>query len=474
MSGTDKNGDALKPVGKKGLDLVNGPVLRTVILLALPVILSHFLNLAIQLADTIMVGSLNKEALAALVMSNHLMMLLFGLGWGTGFATITFVSQRTGAEKHMLARRAASHALMFAVILGFLMSGIGNLFLPNLLTIFNSESEVTAYALMYADIMFDYMPFFFMIFMGISVMQGLGDTLTPLIIMACMNVVNIFLNYCLIFGHFGFPEMGIEGAAVGSVTARGLAATAILLTLISRKYRITLRAKDFKPYLSELWGILRLGVPNSLQSVLRNTNVLFLYRVLSWTYLPTVAQASLGVGFQCEALGFIPLIGLFIATGAMVGQNLGAGNPDRAEAASWAALKIAFVLMLVVATAFLTIPEWIVSNFTRDPHVISSGAMYLRINAITQIFQSFIVLVGTLRGAGDTISPLLGHFTGQWIIRLPLAYFLARYSGLEEWGVWLAMATSSAIECMIYFWLFRRGKWKTMSVVLDTAESAED
>jgi len=474
MGVTEKNTSPAESPRKNGLDLVNGPILRTVILLALPVIASHFLNLAIQLADALMVGALNKEALAALLMSNQLIMLLFGLGWGIGFATITYVSQRTGAEKPKLARRAAAHAIIFALVLGLIMSGLGNLFLPKMMAVFNAEPVVTEYAITYSDIMFDYMPFFFMIFMGISVMQGYGDTVTPLIIMACINVVNIFLNYCLIFGHFGFPEMGIAGAAYGSIIARGVGSAAMLIVLTSGKYRVTLRAADFKPYLSEFWGILRLGVPNSMQSMFRNVNVIFLYRILSMTISPTVAQASLGIGFQAEALGFIPLMGLFIANGAMVGQNLGAGKPDRAEAAAWASLKTAFVLMLVVAAAFLIFPEWIVSQFNKDSHVIASGAWYLRINAITQIFQSCFVLVGALRGAGDSLNPLAAHFTGQWIIRLPLAYFLVRYSGLEEWGLWLAMATSSAIEMTIYFWLFRRGKWKRIKLVTDSVESSGD
>jgi putative MATE family efflux protein len=329
---------------------------------------------------------------------------------------------------------------------------------------FNAESDVANLAVSYADIMFDYMPFFLLIFLSAAIMQGLGDTITPLIIMACTNAINIFLNYTLIFGMWGFPELGIQGAAIGSVVARAAGSLAIIAILISGRYRMILKLPDFRPYLSEFWSILRLGIPNSLQSILRNINVMLLYRILSITELPTVAQASLGVGFLSEAMAFIPLIGLFTATGAMVGQNIGAEQPDRAEQAAWVALRTALVLMTIACIVFLTIPESIIRLFNDDPAVISSGSWYLRINAITQIFQANFILVGVLRGAGDSIRPLLTHITGQWIIRLPLAYLLAKYSGLEEWGVWIAMATSSAIECMIYFWLFRRGYWKHIRI----------
>ena len=456
----------------KGLDLTGGPIMSTTVKLAIPVIISHLLNLAIGIADIIMVGALGKEALAALVMSNALLNLLFALGWGMCFAVITHVSQHTGAGRHARARRSASHAIMFAIALGFVMIVVGNLFLSELFRPFNAQPDVTEAALSYTGIVFDWMPFFFLIFLGGAIMQGLGDTLTPMIIMFFINVINILLNYALIFGAWGFPELGIAGAAVGTVTARGVGSLVGLLLLLSGAYRIVLRIPDFKPYLDEFWGILRLGIPNSLQSLLRNVNVILLYSILSLTYLPTVAQASLGVGFHAEAIAFIPLMGLFIATGTMVGQNLGAEKSERAEEASWASLKVAFVLMVIACLAFLLIPERIVSLFIRDPAVVSSGSWYLRINAITQIFQSCFVLVGCLRGAGDSIRPLSAHITGQWIIRLPLAYLLVRYSGLEEWGVWLAMATSSAIESTIYFWLFRKGDWKRIRI--STGANLED
>jgi len=457
----------------RGLDLTNGPVFQTTIRLAVPVILSHLLNLALGMADMIMVGRLGKEAIASLVLANSLLMLLFAIGWGTSFAVITYVSQRTGAGKHKGARRAASHAIMFAGILGLVMMGIGNLFLPGLVGFFNAEPLVADLAVRYADLIFDFMPFYFLIFLGSAIMQGLGDTVTPLIIMACINAVNIFINYVLIFGKFGFPALGIVGAAVGSVIARGIGSVAIIIILVSGFYKIALKLPDFKPYLSEFWGILRLGIPNSAQSLLRNFNVMILYRILSLTSLRTVAQASLGVGFHSEALAFIPLMGLFLATGTMVGQNLGANKPDRAEQAAWAALKTAFVLMTIAAIIFMVFPGYIVRIFNDDPGVVRSGSAYLRINAITQIFQSCFVLIGCLRGAGDSVRPLLTHITGQWVIRLPLAYLLVKLTGLQEWGVWIAMATSAAIEGSIYFWLFRKGDWKKMRIPIDP-ESTDD
>jgi putative MATE family efflux protein len=295
-------------------------------------------------------------------------------------------------------------------------------------------------------------------------MQGFGDTVTPLFIMLLTNAVNILLNYMLIYGKWGAPELGIAGSAIGSTIARGLGTLIILSFLMSGKYRMKLKLHDFRPYLSEFKAILRLGIPNSIQNVSRNINVLFLYRILSYTYLPTVAQASLGVGFSSEAIGFIPLMGLFTATGTMVGQNLGAGNPERAEQASWAAWKSGLSLMVFICLLFLLIPDKIVGAFNTDPSVIQSGSWYLRINAITQLFQSSFVFVGCLRGAGDSMRPLGAHLIGNWIIRLPLAYFLSTYTGLEEWGVWLAMAISASIECTIYLYLFMKGDWKKAKI----------
>lgn len=453
-------------LGRK-LDLVHGPIFSTTVLLAIPIILAQFLQLAIGVADIIMVGHMrlnSKEALAALVTSNNLLGLLMAIGFGTGFAAITYVSQHTGAGREKSARRSAAHVLMIGLIFGIIMILIGNPLLPKLVALFNSEPKVTEFAITYTSIIFDYMPLFFLVFLGVSIMQGLGDTITPLIIMACVNAINILLNYMLIYGQWGAPELGISGAAIGSTIARGIGTLVMIAMLFSGKYRMVLRLPDFRPYLSEFYGLLRLGIPNSMHTLSRNLNVLFLYRILSYTYLPTVAQASLGVGFHSEAIGFIPLLGLFMATGAMVGQNLGAGNPDRAEQASWAAMKTGLFLMTIVCLMFLLIPEKIVGAFNTDPSVIQSGSWYLRINAITQLFQSGFIFVGTLRGAGDSIRPLVAHIIGNWIIRLPLAYVLSTYTGLEEWGVWLGMAVSASIECMIYLWLFMRGDWKKLGI----------
>ncbi len=459
--------DSVSTEHPKGLDLVNGPVFKTTLLLAGPVVASHLLNLALGIADLKMVGYLGTESQAALVLSGSLIMFLMAIALGTGFATITYVSQHTGGGNHHLARRSAAHALLLGVILGGIIALISYFLLPEIIGLFKFETDVEAKALAYSQILLSFASFFFLLFMGISIMQGLGDTVTPLILMAFINLLNILLNYLLIFGAYGFPEMGIQGAATGTVIARATGTLVIFGLLISGKYRMRLGLKDFRPIPVEFWNLLRLGVPNSMQAFLRNTNVLFLYKILSLTYLPTIAITSLGVGFHAEALAFVPLIGLFIATGAMVGQNLGAKQPERAEQAAWSSLIIAFCLMLVACIAFLTVPHHIIGFFSDDPAVIRTGSVYLRINAITQIFQSAIVLIGALRGAGDSISPLLAHITGNWLIRLPLAYYLALYTGLQEWGVWIAMATSSAIECSIYFWLFRRGKWKTMRLTSD-------
>jgi putative MATE family efflux protein len=455
------------PGGNKSVSdnpLTSGPIYSTTIKLALPVIGANFLNLAMGMADMIMVGRLGKEALASLVLANSLMMLLFAIGFGVGFSTITHVSQHTGAGRFNQARRSASHALMFAIILGGLMILLGHLFLVDLLSFFNAEPRVMEFAYSFTNVTFNFMPFYFMLSMGIAVMQGLGDTMTPLSIMVFINIVNVLLNYILIFGKFGAPAMGVVGSATGTVIARGLGALIIFIFLISGRYRMTLALPDFRPYLSEFWSLIRLGIPNSLQSLMRNFNVMILYRLLSMTYMPTVAQASLGVGFQSESLAFTPLMGLYTAAGTMVGQNLGANRTDRAEIAAWTAYKTGICLMFFACLAFLLIPEKIVSLFIHEPAVIESGAWYLRINAIPQIFQAGFVLVGALRGAGDSMRPLAAHAVGQWIIRLPLAYCLIRFTGLEEWGMWLAMACSACIESFGYFWLFRQGYWKKIRI----------
>jgi putative MATE family efflux protein len=325
----------------------------------------------------------------------------------------------------------------------------------------------------YLQIMTGGSAFMVLAFLFGSVLRGAGDARTPLIMVAVANALNIALDPLLIFGMWGFPRLGVAGSAWATIISRAVATGVLAWVFFVRGHRqFHLRVASLVPDPSTVGHILRIGVFGSGQMLVRNISALVLMRIVA--LFGTVAVAAYTIGLRLWFMVLMVGIGVGGAAGTLVGQNLGAGRPDRAARAAWLAAGMYAVVCVVISTLFMLLAEDLVGVFLlrRDAlkavvdraQVVATGATFLRWMAPTFVFLAFaVVLGGAMNGAGDTLVPLVIVSFAVLAVRIPLALFLAMDWDSAE-GVWVALAGSAVLQGLLYAGAFRWGHWKLARV----------
>jgi len=299
-----------------------------------------------------------------------------------------------------------------------------------------------------------------------AILQGAGDTRTPLKIMVLINILNIILNYLLIFGIGLFPQMGIIGAAWGTVIARSVGGAIGLWVLVSDRFAArTLLHKRLKIQLRLIKEIIRIGFPAGVQGLVRSGAGMILMRFVAMTVHSTYAVAAFSIGFQIEAISFMPGLAFGAVAMTLVGQNLGARKPERAKQSGSSATMLATLFMSGMGLLLFIFARPIIGIFSTNSDVINIGVDFLRIMAYSQPFLALVMVVsGGLRGAGDTITPLKYTVIHGWLIRLPLAYLLAFLLGFQTTGLWWAMTISTITQGLATWWYFNQGRWQQIKI----------
>ena len=413
----------------------------------------HF---SFNLIDSIWVGRLiGPAALAAVSTAGFYVWVALSLGEMVEIGLIAVAARRHGEGNPERAARAAAAALVYALGAGLVVSIAGLLVADTMFRLMTVPPEVARLGHEYLFTWLLGCPLVFGFFAMEATFRAAGDTRTPFLMLAGSVAVSILLDPLLIIGIGPFPQLGVEGAALASVMVRG---GGFLIGLVIAQRRGLLRFSS--PDWRAVPTMVRIGAPLSLAGVLLSVIYMWLTRFTS--RFGTAALAALGVGHKMEGLGFIAISGFALAASALVGQNLGAGQEDRARQA--VRLTVAYCLVVTVTTAvvFLLVPGRLVTLFTRDPQVIADGVLYLRVIAFAQIGQSFeLILEGALAGAGYTFWPQVAS-TSLTAMRIPLAAWWSRGIGLL--GIWLALSVTAISRgvAMILFW--KAGRWHTVRV----------
>ncbi|MGQ9698374.1 MAG: MATE family efflux transporter [Armatimonadota bacterium] len=306
-------------------------------------------------------------------------------------------------------------------------------------------------------------PFFGLIVIG-AVFRGLGDTVTPMRIMIGVNTVAVVFDYALILGAGPFPRLGVVGAAISGDIARVVGFVASVWFLSRGPLKGALRG-PMVPSWSWFLRILRIGMPTALQTFLRTGAGMTFVSVLGRLPDASAAVAALTIGMRTEAISFMPGLAFGMAAGSMVGQNLGARQPGRAEESGWVCVRQALCIMVPVAVGFYVFARPVASLFAQDPRVIALTVGYLKANAVGQPALAFgMVLSGALQGAGETKVPAWVTLASMWGVRLPTAYVVAVIMGLGASGAWWTMTVSSIVYGLIIVAIYSRGKWKNKQV----------
>ncbi|MBN1355643.1 MATE family efflux transporter [bacterium] len=448
--------------GRK-LDLTQGNISRTIWIIALPQIVTNLTQTLFNIVDMFWVGRLGSESIAALSIAGTLMMVLFMVIMGVGIGASAMVARAFGARDYAGVDRITANALTLALLLSIPVAIGGIAYSERLFGLMGAEQTVVKTGSSYLNILFASSAFIFLTFVINAVMQGTGDAVTPMKVMTFALLINALVDPCLIFGLGPFPRLGIDGAAWATVFSRATACLIFLYYLKSGKIRLRLRLMHLSPDWSIIGRILKLGFPASIQLSLRGFMGIVLMGLV--TAFGTSAVAAYGIGHRLFMLALFPGFGFGVAAASLVGQNLGAGKPERSWKSAYTTVYYYFLFLLCVSACFLMFPVSLISIFDTSPEVVTTGAVMLRIIAVSMPFLSLsIVLNRSLGGAGDTVSPMIITLISLWGLQVPLAVGLSRLTAMGVDGVFWATAAAQILAGVIAFIWFQRGAWTRKQV----------
>ena len=444
-------------------DLTEGRILRAIGQLATPMLVAGVLQNLQSLIDLFWVGRLGPAAVAGVAMSGTVLMVLYPLLMGAATGTIALVARAAGAKRFDEASRAAGQSLMLALVLGGLTGIVGWLLSDKLFGLLRPPADVVAGGVAYLRVSLFGSFTVFVLFIGNSALQGAGDAVTPMWIMATANVINMVLDPFFIFGLGVLPAMGVRGAAIATVLAQAAAATLSVFYLFSGKTPLHVRLSQWKPDLTMSWRILRIGIPGTGQMLARSLMGAVMMTLVA--SCGTAAVAAYGVGLRFHMLILMPGFALGGAAATMVGQNLGAGKPLRASRTAWLATGIDAAFMTLAATAMMIWAPALIRVFNSDAEVIRVGARYLRIVSPFYVFTApGIVLGRALNGAGDSLTPMVITVLTLWGLQVPLAILFSRHWQPATQGIWWAIVVATVVNGLLVAAWFQTGRWKKKRV----------
>ena len=448
-------------------ELTEGELVRPMFRLAWPLVVIQLLQVAYNVGDTFWLGALSPDAVGALSLAFPLIFFLIAIGGGFTAAGAILIAQHTGAgsdEGGLIAGQTLSFVTLVAITLGI----VGYLVTDAMLGLLPADAETSAriipLAADYMRIFFLGMPFLFGFFVFVSLMRGYGNTHAPMRVMLVSVVLNLALDPLLIFGVGPFPRLEIEGAAVATVLSRAVATAIGVYVLFSTGLGPEIEAGHLVPRPAYVWEITRLGVPTALEQSMSALAMVTMTAMVA-TFPPAVV-AAYGLGNRLISLAFLPAMGMSQATDTIVGQNLGAGKPERAERATWLASGVVASVMAGAGLVAFLFPEPIVAVFlTADAEgraaTLAYGSTYLQFAAVMFVFMGVLqVTLGAFRGAGNTKTALAFSVLALWVGRVPTTYVLVFVLAWGTTGIWLGMVAGNVVGMIAAVAWFTRGTWK--------------
>src|SRR5690554_5353628 len=437
-----------------------GPVWK----LSLPVILANSLQSLTNVTNIFFAGRLGPVEIAAIGMSNSVNMLILVAFMSITAASMALAAQAKGARDEGELSNVAHQSISLGVIMWLVLGGLGILLANPILGFLNSGGDPLAVELgtTYLQIMFAGIIFMVLNLTISSLMQGAGDTVTPLWIAVFMNIINVFLNYALMFGLGPIPALGVAGAAIGTVLSRAIAAGLGIWVMYSGRNIVKLGPGSYRPNLQSFREILSIGIPSGLQGIVRNTSQLLVIRIVTATAAGTLGASALSVGLQVESLAFMPGLAISIAATSVVGQALGAWQKREARQRGDAAIVLGMLVMSAIAVPLVIWAPQVMRLFDPSANEVlhAAGTSYIRINGIVLPFLAYAMIGnGALRGAGDTTPGMWGAILSRWIIVVPLAWFLALQLGWGVDGVWWALAAGTIFQAVFVFINWQSPRW---------------
>jgi MATE family, multidrug efflux pump len=444
-------------------DYTQGPIGRAIFLLAIPMVLEMAMESIFAVTDVFFVGRLGPDAVATVGLTESMLTLVYALAMGLGMGTTAVVARRIGEKDREGAAGSAVQAIALGVGGAVLLGALGVAFAPRLLALMGASPSILKTGSGYTRVMLGGEATIVVIFVVNAVFRGAGDAAIAMRVLWLANAINILLGPCLIFGLGPFPRLGVTGAAVATTIGRGTGALYALSRLVRPGSRIVLGRRHLRLHLPVMRTVAKLSGSGALQSIVGMASWIGLVRIVAT--FGSQALAGYTIGLRIVVFALLPSWGMSNAAATMVGQSLGARDPDRAERAVWRACFYNLVFLSVIGLGFVLFARPIVSAFTSDPVVLAQGTDCLRIVSAGFAFYAYgMVLSQSFNGAGDTVTPTLLNLVVFWLWEIPLAFFLAKLAGLGPRGAFFAVAISFSTLAVAAGAIFRRGRWKNVVV----------
>jgi len=445
------------------IDFTVGPIGRALGLLAIPMMLEMAMEAIFAVVDIAFVSRLGTNAIAAVGLTEALITVLYAVAIGLGMAVTAMVARRIGAQDRDAAARVTGQAIYVGGVLAIVIGICGVIYAADLLRMMGASEDVIAEGQGFMAMLLGGSASILYLFLLNAAFRGAGDAPVALRSLTLANAINIGLDPCLIFGLGPFPEMGVTGAAVATTIGRGVGVMYLVYSLFGSNGRLQLQLKHLLPAPQLMLRMIRISAGGIGQFLISTSSWIAVMRIVAMYGSAPIAAYT--VGLRLIEFALLPAWGLGNAAATLVGQNLGAEKPERAERSVWRASKYNAIFMAAIGIVMIALAPQIVSLFSTEPEVIHYGTSCLRILGVGYpMYAVGMIIIQALNGAGDTTTPSIMNFICFWLLQIPLAYWLATAVGLGPNGVFLAIVIAESILTVMGVAVFRTGKWRFTQV----------
>ena len=456
-------GDVRDALRGRQHDYTTGPIGQAIFLLAIPMVLEMVMESLFALSDVFFVARLGASAVATVGLTESMMIVVYTLAMGLSISGTAVVARRIGEKDADGAGRAAVQAILLGAMIASFIAISGAIFAPRLLRFMGAADDVLATGTLFTRVMLGGSVTAFLLFVVNATFRGAGDAAVSMRVMWLANGINIALGPMLIFGLGPFPRLGVTGAAVATTIGRGTGLLYAMYRLVRGSGNLRVRRSHvvFEP--RTMLSMLRLSVNGTFQVLVGSLSWILLVRFMA--VFGSAAMAGYTIAVRMVMFAMLPAWGLGNAAATMVGQALGAGNPDRAEKAVWKAARFNVAFLGLMGLLFGLFAPEVVSAFTADVAVSKVAVDGLRLMAIGfPLFAFGMVLTQSFNGAGDTSTPTRINIGVFWVFEIPLAWFLATQTSLGFHAIFLSISVAYSMLAAVSFLMFRRGTWRTRKV----------
>jgi putative MATE family efflux protein len=440
-------------------DFTTGSLNRAILLLAIPMVLEMVLESLFAVVDVFWVGRVGANAVATVGLTESLMLLVFAIGLGLSLSTTAMVARRIGEKDPEDAAVAGVQAIFLGLAISVAIGLPCVFFAPNLLRLMGATPEIVATGSGYARIALGGSGIVLMLFLNNAIFRGAGDAAIAMRLLWVSNIINLVLDPCLIFGWGPFHRFGVTGAAMATFTGRGIGVLYQFYRLLRGTERIRVLRRQIRPNVEVLLRLIRVSLTGIFQFAIAQTSWIGLVRIVSLFGASAVAGYTIAVRIIIFAI--LPSWGLSNAAATLVGQNLGAKQPERAETSVWRTGFYNMIFLGAVGIGFILFAGRIVGLFSHDPAVVPMAVACLRIVSYGNIGYAYgMVMLQAFNGAGDTVTPTIVNLFGFWLFEIPLAYWLAIHMGMRSNGVYWSIVIAEGAIAVASVILFKRGRWK--------------